>query len=236
MLGLTGDILQPPQEPKPQIVDLTREQNSFGLNSEILVPKDQLGTNKWPEMIKKTQETGNEYGIVISYDGKKLLTSNILEGSKDSFIPPFMPHGIKSLLLKAKDIALIHSHNIPPAIEHLPTTTLSNGDITTHINNTYNATVMIDRGGLHILLGRNPFLNPDQINCAEIVSNAIKKAKANSGLVAEVRKEIGEELSHVGIGYYYSPDLEPSADGFVHLTDVRKTKLQEPKILETATA
>lgn len=226
----------PPQEPKPQRVDLTREQNGFGLNSEILVPKDQLGADKWPEMIKMTQETGNEYGIVISHDGKRILTSIVFEGSKINFIPPLLPHGIKSLLPKVKNIALIHSHAIPPAIEHLPTTTLSTGDITTHINNTYNATVMIDRGGVHVLLGKNPFLNPNQINCAEIVNNAIKKAQGNSGLVAEVRKEIGEELSHVGTSYYYSPNLEPPADGFVHLTDVRETELQEPKVLESTTA
>lgn len=235
MPELTGDFLQPPQEPKPQIVDLTREQNGFGLNSEILVPKDQLGANKWPEIIRRTKETGNEHGIVISYNGRNLLTSNVSEGSKDNFIPPLLPHGIKSLLPRVKNIALIHSHNIPPSIEHLPTTYLSNGDIATHINNTYNATVMIDRGGVHVLLGRNPFLNPNQVNCAEIVNSAIKIAKSNSGLVAEVRKEIGKELSHIGTSYYYSPDLEPSANGFIHLTDVRKTELQEPKVLETVT-
>lgn len=63
-----------------QILDLHREQRGYLLPSFVRISSDQLAQIYWEEMLKRTQTSGREYGLIVSYDGQKLLTTKIFAG------------------------------------------------------------------------------------------------------------------------------------------------------------
>ena len=216
---------------QPQVLDLRTENRGSFLGVSIHVPSEMLGTNMWNEMVQKTQATGREFGVIVSSNGKSTLTSKIFEGLGErynydgngkhppSFSPPFLPHGLKSLSPRVRDIVLVHTHPIPAEIDHLPTTAMSATDILAYANSTYNALVMIDKGGVHMLTGRDPYRAIEDINAKKIVADAFKISKGNNNTIAEVRTEMAKLLLPFGIRYYFSPNKTPSGDGLILLND-----------------
>jgi hypothetical protein len=214
-----------------QLLDLRKEQRGPFLGASIHVSSEMLGINMWDEMIQRTQTTGKEFGVIVSSNGKSTLTSKIFEGFGESynydeigkhppsFSPPFLPHGLKSLYPRVKDEVLVHTHPIPTEIDHLPTTAMSAEDILAYANSTYNAVVMIDKGGVHMLTGRGPYHEIEKLHVNTIISDAFKVSKSNTNTIAEVRIEIAKALVPYGIRYYFSPDMTPTDDGLILLSD-----------------
>lgn len=216
---------------QPQVLDLRIEQRGFSLGNSIHVPSEMLGTNLWEEMIQKTQATGREFGTVVSAHDTNIHTSKIFEGlgesydydgngkNSPSFSPPFLPHGLRSLHPRMKDLVLVHTHPIPNDVAHLPTTAMSATDIIAYANSTYNALVMIDKGGVHILTGRDPYREIGEADAHRIEAGALRVSEKNTNTIAEVRKEIAKKLVPFGIRYYFSPDKTPTTDGVISLDD-----------------
>jgi hypothetical protein len=229
MSELGGNV----ENPQSQIhtLDLRVENRGSFLGASIMVPGKMLGAALWGEMLQKTRETGREFGAIVSTNGNKIHTSKIFEGLGErfnydgngkqapSFSPPFLPHGLRSLLPFMIDKVLVHTHPIPAEIGHLPTTVMSAADINAYVNSTYNALVMIDEGGVHILTGRDPYDSVDAINASQIVSDAFEVSKNNTNTIAEVRTKIAQGLVQFGVRYYFTPDKAGSEGGNILLYD-----------------
>ncbi|GIW61747.1 MAG: hypothetical protein KatS3mg089_0599 [Patescibacteria group bacterium] len=182
-------------------------------------------------MLQQTHTSGREHGLMVSYDGQKLLTSRIFAGLGEqhcygnntkhppSFRLPFLPHGFKSLDPRIRNLALIHTHPTSDDINHLPTTVISEADILAYAQNSYNALVMIDKGGVHMLTGKDPLQIIDARIAHKIVEDAFKIVRSNSNTVVQLREVIAKSLKHFGIRYYFSADKTPTEDGYLILED-----------------
>jgi hypothetical protein len=222
-----------------QILDLRQEQKGYLLPSFVRIPSDQLAQPYWEEMLQRTHTSKREYGLIVSYNGQKLLTSRIFAGLGEqhcydsnnkyppSFRPPFLPHGLKSLDPRIEDIALVHTHPTSDDINHLPTTVISEADILAYAQNSYNALVMIDKGGVHMLTGKDPFQIIDTRMAEKIVDDAFRLARSNSNTVFEVRGEIAKALQHFGIRYYFSSNKTPTEDGYLIFEDSSTSPILE---------
>lgn len=185
-----------------------------------------LAYDKWEDMLDATKKNGLERGLTVAWDGKRLITGNITQGSKDTISPQFFPRGIRSIFSRReKNLVTIHTHPMPPELNHLQTMPLSDKDINSFINSNFKAMISIDRGGVH-MLARNPYsfnsIGPETDSLLEFEKDAIAKAKENTGLAVEVMQEIAIKLKPLGINYYYSPGLSILEDGYFDLTDVLK--------------
>ncbi len=183
-----------------------------------------LAQDKWQEMIENTQADGNERGIVISWDGKKLLESKVFSGTEAGIVSPGLPHGLKTLSPFINELVNIHTHPLPQDLK-VPTTIFSDLDINALLKRSLKALVVLDKGGVH-MLSRTPyssyFSDPEQGDKPVRISNeVIGIAENNTGLIAEARLEMAKRLKPLGINYYYSPDLNLSADRLVELAQVR---------------
>ncbi len=213
------------------ILDLRREQRGYLLPPFVRIPSDQLAQPYWEEMLQRTHTSGREYGLIVSSNGQKLLTTKIFAGLGEqycfesnnkyppSFRPPFLPHGLKSLDPRIKDLALVHTHPTPVDVNHIPTTVMSEADILAYAQNSYNALVMIDKGGVHMLTGKDPLQIIDERIAHKIVDDAFNIARSNSNTVVELRGEIAKALKHFGIRYYFSSDKTPTEDGYLIFED-----------------
>ena len=118
----------------------------------------------------------------------------------------------------------IHTHPLPQDLK-VPTTIFSDLDINALLKRSLKALVVLDKGGVH-MLSRTPyssyFSDPEQGDKPVRISNeVIGIAENNTGLIAEARLEMAKRLKPLGINYYYSPDLNLSADRLVELAQVR---------------
>lgn len=197
-----------------------KQHPEWGIGEVINIDSELLAAVKWPEMIDLTQQDEIERGVVVSWDGKRILTSKIFLGTKGSFTPPELPHGFLSLLPTTKNLVFIHSHYMPPEIGHVQTTPISDGDINSFADFSGKAMVMIDRGGVHILTRKLYNLNVNGPSSPiNVVDEAITKAKSNGNTAMDIIREIARRLEPFGIKYYYSPSLVPS-NGSIELKTV----------------
>lgn len=218
----------------PQKINLL-EENPWRFQDEIVLPGEQIGAEKWGKMLEKTQETGREYDIVVSTNGKKILVNKINEGhgerpdydsdkgekSPPDFSPPIFPQGVlKGLFGRVRDIVSVHTHPETEDSKHLPTTTFSADDVYIYLDRGYRTVIMLDKGGAHMLIGINPYINRKQINPAEIINEAFEKAEKNTETIAEVMVEIAKSLVPFGIKYYFTSSIKQSEEGFVEFRDV----------------
>lgn len=200
-----------------------RQHEEWGVGNKINVDAELIASQKWHEMVDLTQKDELERGIVVSWNGKKISTSKVILGSKGSFSPPLLPHGLRSLLPTTHDLVYIHTHYMPQEINHVKTTTVSDKDINSFINLPCKAMVMIDKGGVHMLT-RKPY----NFNASEseepinIVDEAIKKAKSGGNTAMDVIREVAISLEPLGIKYYYSESLITTSEGTVVLKDATK--------------
>ena len=193
----------------------------WGLGDTLNIEADIIAVDRWQEMLDSTQNDGLERGLVVSWNGKRLFTSGIAVGEKGSFAPPTLPHGLRSLVPSTREIVYVHTHVMPPELDHVQTTPVSDLDINCFANISYNAMVMIDRGGVHMLT-RKPYTINKKGQSTNFASDTLKKAKANGNTVVDVLKDIARSLEPLGIKYYYSPSLVPFSGNFITLKDARK--------------
>lgn len=216
---------QDPPTPKTRISLLQPEQ--LYLPNEIAIPAPQLGAELWSEMISLTQADGRERATVISKARGGLMMGKIFVGVAESqssvskVTVPFLPHGIKSLLPGVKDLTYVHSHPKPAILDHIKTTLFSDGDIRSYDNSTYPAMVMIDTGGVHVLLRTSSIGKDLPLPNYNLHEAALNKAKQGDNTVIEAMAELALILQPHGIRYYYSPSFEPSPSGEILLKDVR---------------
>lgn len=210
-------------------IDLLDTEQSI-LPPEIIIPGAQIGATYWPGMISQTDKDGKERALVISSSAGKLMTSRIFKGHAETKIthanihPPFLPHGIKSLLPGIKDITYVHSHPKPAELDHIQTTILSDGDIRAYYDSLYPAMVMIDKGGVHVLLRTFSANEELELPDYNLDRAAFREAEKRNFIAVEVMQELAKIIYPYGLRYYYSPRFEPSPASEVHLRDVRSIK------------
>jgi len=195
----------------------------WGVGEIINVDAELVAGQEWHEMLDLTQKDELERGVVVSWNGKSISTSKIITGSKDSFSPPFLPHGFRSLLPATRNLVYIHTHFMPPKLDHVKTTAVSDKDINSFINLSCKAMLMIDRGGVHMLTRKiNDFTIDKSEVPIKVVDEALGKAKSGGNTSIDLVREIATSLAPLGVKYYYSQSLIPSTEGFITLKDAMK--------------
>jgi hypothetical protein len=186
----------------------------------MFVNADSVAAGKWPEMLAETQKDLRERGVVVSRSGDKIITSKIFTGVAEGEISerhrahitmPILSQGLRSLLPKTKDITFVHTHSMPPQLNHLQTTIVSDADILSFIRSELNGLVVVDRGGAHLLVrtretyGQKPSWRENTVN--EIIAKSIKA----QGSVMNAMTAVANELQKSGLGYYFSPTSQSTS-------------------------
>lgn len=182
-----------------------------------------LGHEKWQEMLGLTKQDGLERGLTVAFDGKKLITGKVYQGTKDSIHPDLFPHGIRSVFSRReKNLVSIHTHPMHSELDHVQTVPISDKDINSFISSTFKAMLTIDRGGVH-LLTRKPYsksIDPDEESKHKITEESLRVVRERENTAISVMKEIAKKLRSLGVEYYYSPNLATTQDGLVELSKI----------------
>ncbi len=204
-----------------QKVDLLNPESGY-FGSEIDIPKDQLGADLWPKMVELTQEDGRERAARIRVKFGKPSAGKITQGVKESGSSgSVIPEESRIFDLFSRDIVFVHSHPKPEQIKHLQTTLFSNNDIRSFLNSSYKGLVMIDEGGVHLLLGEDIELAQKPPEDFDFEGEALERANQGNKTIAEAKKAMAARLRQHGVRYYYSPSLTPTPEGYVRLKDAR---------------
>lgn len=205
------------------------QRKEWGGKEVLKVDPKLFAVDKWKEMLFGAQEDHRERSLVVSINEKdgQLITSKIFVDTKHASGPGLWPHGWKSAFGSLQDLVHVHTHFIEPEADHVKTSSMSDEDINSFVDfsvyQSTKATVMIDRGGVHMLVRMpNRFIERKTGKKIEIVDEAIKKAKAGGNTSMDIVRETAQRLSPFGIKYYYSESLAPGADGFITLKDAVK--------------
>lgn len=200
------------------------QHEEWGVGEVISVDAELVAAEKWKEMLEATQTDYLERSLVVSSSGKdrKLITSKIFIGDRNSSGPGLFPQGWRSAFQVAKDIVHVHTHPKPPELDHIQTTAFSDKDINWFMDDEESkASVMIDTGGVHMLARKsNRFSLNKRSENIKIEEDALKKTKAGGNTSTDLIHEIALRLAPFGIRYYYSPDITPSPEGFIKVKDV----------------
>lgn len=221
-----------------KIEDLSTHHIEAHGSGSIFIKTEAIAASLWQQMIEATQQDYKERGVVVSKSGKKFYTSRVFEGTGEqidyknsdkisatsSFNPPLLPQGIRSLIPGMKDIVVVHTHPMPPKLDHLSTTPLSDIDIHAFVNAQHNGLVMIDRGGAHLLVRTRTSYNDSDLLKKNIVDEAVEVVKRNDGVVLDVIKATSQQLANYGLGYFYTQTLLPNIKGFVEFNNPRSLK------------
>jgi hypothetical protein len=198
----------------------------WGLGNKLRIQPEILAQAQWQELLDITASTGDEKALTITWDGRKLTTHGDVASTKDSSSLRIFPHGLRSILSRHEtSLVSVHTHPMPPELDHIQTMPVSDQDINSFINDqSAKASVSIDRGGVH-MLAKSPYayafyLDPAEKPVSTVATEAAKEESAANGLAVNIMKKIGRGLIPFGIKYYYSPNLSLTPDGFVELTDV----------------
>jgi hypothetical protein len=186
----------------------------------ILVDADVVAARSWLSLVEATQADFCERGVVVAKKSGKFITSKVFEGwiaevdenqnetDPGAFRPPLLPFGLRSLSPALKEQVLVHTHPITPELEHLKTTVLTDKDVHILASHCYNGLVMLDRGGAHLLArSRGEDWGYDSLLNTEIVNDALKQVKAQSGGSMDVIALLAQQLHNHGLSYFHTPDL-----------------------------
>lgn len=215
-----------------KIVDLSKKYVEVLDRTVLRVDSGIIAADKWQDMVVLTQQDGKERGVVVSKRNNKLSVSNIFEGTGEesdvnspdrksaaSFTPPFLPHGVRSLFPGTRDIVVVHSHYMALESNHLRTTAFSDRDIHCFITSELNGLVMVDRGGVHLLINTGRSFRQEELMRKDIVKESVSKIKQRDGEVLDVIKDVANQLANYGLGYFYTPELTPDSRGYVEFHD-----------------
>lgn len=217
------------------------------LNSEIMnkfsmsiqVAADVLATDTWAELVNATQTDYREHGLVIGRNAgnNKLVRSKILEGYgremlqeseqvlEAAFPVPMFPFGIiKGMSPRIKEDVALHTHPMPPEVDHVRTSIISDKDLQVFTGSKYNAMVMLDRGGAHLLARTRPTYSYASAPEPNLVSSTMREVIAESGGSMDVMARLAHRLGQYGLGYFYTPELTQAGDSveFQNLTATSK--------------
>lgn len=194
-------------------VDLTKPYENVNFPPQISIDASLLGANKWSEMMKTNLVNKNEKIVIVSTNGKKIFTSRVFEeeatsDKKSSISTEPLGHTLPQLLLLTNRVDIVKVHTHPPLPEEYCepnniNSFFSYGDIFIFSKHKeYNGIVMLEKNGVHLLIGRHP---QHEENFFENIENeGINKAKDNGKITLEKTvKYIAGELNKEGIGYYY---------------------------------
>lgn len=212
-----------------QVIDLVkRTHEKSTLPTELRIKGNQIGVGLWPNMLEMTTQDGKEKGLTVSKDlFGKIFTSEIAHGHEirngvHRVEPPALP-------LLNHGISYIHTH--PPLEKvnpNIPTTMMDDNDCLIFFKNkAFPCSVMIDEGGVHLLLREKPIMP----NRSDFPENATAQSiEESNGLVLDAMKRLANTLARFGIRYYFSPTKELLTDGTIALKDVRRySNLAKPK-------
>lgn len=187
----------------------------------ILVAADVLATDSWHELVSATQVDYRERGLVVGrHIGKnKLIRSKVIEGYgreqtdipgedlEAAFPVPMLPFGVKSLSPRIKQDVVIHTHPMPPEVDHVRTSIISDKDIHAFTNSRYNAMVMLDRGGAHLVARTRQSDLYSGKPQEDLVSSTMRGVIAESGGSMDIMIKLASRLGQYGLGYFYTPEL-----------------------------
>lgn len=191
-----------------------------GFTREVTVRADNVGAQKWQEMLAATQSDGKERGLIVyrsllsqnKFSTSKISTGTGVKNRKAHVAPQFEDIGIRGFILPV--VAKIHTHPRTPEVQPLKTLIPVDGDLQLFFGYDYSAMITLDDGGAHLLIrtGESIRQDPPPNN---LIGDAIDKEAAKEGLVANVQKRLNTILSEYGISYFYTENLTPSEDGTV---------------------
>ncbi len=179
----------------------------------ISVDSKLIGQEKWNKMLEETEKDGIERGIFISSDEKgRSYLSKIFKGTSEiikngevverpSFNLRAKEESIIDLFfspisfLNQQDIVVVHTHPKKYLI-------FSEYDICAFAQSEYNALVMLNNLGVHLLIGQH-----SQLNLDEVAEKYQELKNKNISDLSKV-KEMGEYISKFNLGYYFSNDLK----------------------------
>lgn len=192
----------------------------------ILVAADVLATDQWQELVNVTQADFRERGLVVGRHSSKhqLVRSKIIKGrgqtrtnssgrpTEAALVVPILPFGIRSISPRIKASVAIHTHPMPPEVDHIQTSTISDKDIDTFSRSSYKAMVMLDRGGAHLvaricsgeLYGSKP--------APDLVSATMREVITESGSSMDVMTKLARRLGQYGLAYFYTPELTQNGE------------------------
>lgn len=211
-----------PETAVPQNVTILTKRITEGLGTvrEITVRADNVGAQRWQEMLTATQEDGKERGLIVyrsllshnKFSTSKISVGTAVENRSAHVTPQFEDIGVKGLISPV--VAKIHTHPRTPEIQHLKTTIPVDGDIQLFSNDGYSAMVVLDDGGAHLLIRTGESIMPEPPP-GDLISRAINEVAAKGGVVADVQKRMNAILSPYGISYFYTETPAPAEDGTV---------------------
>lgn len=208
-------------EAKEAIYPVSRVEDLLGTHIElpnrdqVLVDAEILGASQWRDMVDATQEDHRERGLIVSRkrNGRVVRSKIFISKEEDSqkSIATNIPHELRSLLL-GRNMVFIHTHPLPSEVGHLRTTVFSDTDLQAFIKGNYNAIVMLDRGGAHLLLPISEYTRTHPSLEKDLVNKIVEKVRQNGGGTLDVVKEVSATLATRGFGYFYTPELDQTGE------------------------
>lgn len=207
-------------------------------SQSILVATDVLATDLWHKLVSATQADYRERGLVVGrHIGKnELVRSKIIEGFgkeqgenpaevEAAFQAPMLPFGARSMSPRVKRDVIIHTHPMPPEVDHVRTSIISDKDIHAFTNSKYNAMVMLDRGGAHLVARTRRSYSYDIEPKSDLVSSTMREVIAESGGSMDVMTRLASRLGQYGLAYFYTPELTQPGE-VVELQNLRAVSLK----------
>ncbi len=197
--------------PNSKIENLAGEYVDAAGKDSIQVAADVLGTNQWEEMVHQTQSDLRERGLIIarkrngSCTESKVFSSEGPEAEKSIEIP--LSQVLKSLVPGRSNLTFIHTHPMPPSVDHLHTTVFSDEDLQEFLKTDFKALVMLDRGGAHLVVPTSGFAKNMQPFKPGLVAETVEKIKQENGGTLDVVRRVSDVLAGRGFGYFYTPEL-----------------------------
>jgi hypothetical protein len=209
------------------VFELTGREIINGFSPSILVSADVLATDLWHTMVSDTQLDYRERGVVVGRPAGKnvLVRSEIIEGYgqesgeglvevvEASLPVPMFPFGIlRGMSQRLKKDVVIHTHPMPPEVDHVRTSIISDKDIRCFVGSKYTGMVMLDRGGAHLMVRTGPSNQYDCVPGFNLVSSTMSEVINKGGGSMDVMTRFARQIGRYGLGYYYTPDLKQSGE------------------------
>ena len=205
----------------------------------ICVDASILATDVWEEFVDATQSDYFERGVAIARHSKtgKISRSKIHqwhyelpdEGEEPEAVEnecpvPMFPFGvIRSLLSpRMREDVYLHTHPMPPVLDHLKTNPISDKDLQAFSGSNYKAFVILDRGGAH-LLARTSRGSQPSLPAPELVGDITREVIAESGGSIDVMIKVARGIAQHGLGYYHTPILSQRSS-VVEFQNLRKVE------------
>ncbi len=192
----------------------------------ILVAADVLATDQWQKLVNLTQADLLERGLVVGRHSSthQLVSSKTIKGygqaqtnsydraTEAALAVPILPFGIRSISPRIKASVAIHTHPMPPEVDHIQTSIISDKDIATFSRSRYKAMVMLDRGGAHLVARTCSGELYGSMPAPDLVSTTMREVIAESGISMDVMARLARRLGQYGLAYFYTPELRQNGE------------------------